>query len=298
MLSQPLRKKLYERDWLEIEKQDSNPSQTWRRLRDQSITAISDLILLANKLPEDKQKEIFSPTRIEALIVQILHIGIFSQSHKDFNSRKSEIAARLIKRGIDLNVNQYVNSSPDTPSLIKPTLDHLRQTINICNDISYKIKLKNIDEEVEESNYQYLFSWNNMLTREGDRLTSFILSKTGDDFIAQILNTQDKGNHRRVIDFGVDTGDPEVGVEGTFQIEINNAHTCAEARILNVHHQIIWKDELLVKEVDSDNNLTWRNSMSSNPNGHRLANVVDYSNDFNFYIKKNDEPKKRTKQLK
>ena len=296
MLSKQLRKNLSERNWLNIERQESNPSQTWLRLKKQSITAINDLILLANKLPEDKQKEIFSPARVEALVVQILYLGIFSQSHKDFNSRKSEIAARLIKRGIDLNINQYVNSSPDTPSLIKPTLDHLRQTVDICNDISYKMKLNSIDEEMEGSEYRYLFSWKNMLTREESRLISFILSKTGDDF-AQIINVQNKGNNRRVIDFGVDTGEPEVGVQGTFQIAINNTYTRAEACIFDVHHQMIWKDDFLVKEVDKDINLAWRNNMSIK-DGLHLANVLDYSNDFNFYIKKNYGSKKRAKQLK
>src|SRR5918996_3441948 len=164
MLSKSMRKKLNEHSWLWIEKQESNPSQTWQRLKKQSVTAIYDLTLLANKLPEDKQEEIFSPNRIEDLIAQIIYIGFFSQSHESFNSRKSEIASRLIKRGIDLNIEQYVNSSPETPSLIKPTLDHLKQTVDICSDISYKMRLRNI--EVKGSEYQYLFSWENMLTRE------------------------------------------------------------------------------------------------------------------------------------
>ena len=37
-------------------KDDSNPTQTWRRIRDQ---AIRGLILLAKKLPEEKQQGIF-----------------------------------------------------------------------------------------------------------------------------------------------------------------------------------------------------------------------------------------------
>jgi hypothetical protein len=55
-----MRKKISERNWFDIEKQDSNHTQTWQRLKNHSITAINDLILLANRLPEDKQKEIFS----------------------------------------------------------------------------------------------------------------------------------------------------------------------------------------------------------------------------------------------
>jgi hypothetical protein len=281
MLTKPMRKKISERNWFDIEKQDSNHTQTWQRLKNHSITAINDLILLANRLPEDKQKEIFSPTRIEALIAQILDVGILNLSHKDFNSRKSELAARLIKRGINLNVYQYVNSSSDTPSLIKPTLDHLKQTVSICDDISYKMKLKNIqeEEEVEGSNYQYLFSWNNMLTREENRLINLIASKTGEDFDG-ILNVQNKGNKRRVIDFGIDNGDPEVGVLGTLQITVNNTNTRAEACIFNGHHRMIWEDDLLVKEVATDTNLSWRNNLNI------YTHVLDYGNDFNLYIKK------------
>ena len=280
MLSKSMRKKLNEHNWLWIEKQDSNPSQTWQRLKKLSVTAINDLTLLANKLPEDKQEGIFSSSRVEDLITQIIYTGFFSQSHENFNSRKSEIAARLIKRGIDLSINQYVNSSPETPSLIKPTLDHLNQTVDICSDISYKMKLKNIDEEVEGSEYQYLFSWNNMLTREKNILINFILSKTG-DFIANIFKVKDKGNGR-VIDFGIDTGDSK-SIQGTFQIAINNAYTLAEACIFDARHQIIWKDELLVKKIVEDTSSSWRSNSNYN------------TNDFNFYIKKTDRPKKQAK---
>ena len=288
MLSKSIRKKIFERDWVTIEKRESNPSQFWRRLKNQSITAINDLILLANKLPEDKQGEIFSPTRIEAFVAQILDLGELGLSHKDFNSRKSEIAARLVKRGIDLNICQYVESSPDTPSLIKPTLNHLRQTVNICDDISYKMKLKNIEEKEEGSKYRYLFSWNNMLTREKDRLMSLIVSKTG-DYFAEIRNVQDKENNKRIIEFGIDTGEPEVGVLGTFQIAINNTYTHAEACIFDVHHEMVWRDSLLVKEVAKDTNLTWRNNLNI------YTHVEDYGIDFKFYIKNNNGSKKRTK---
>ena len=288
MLSKPMRKKLKEHNWLQIEKLDSNPSQTWQRLKKHSVTAIYDLTLLANKLPEDKQEEIFSPSRVEDLITQIIYIGFFSQSHENFNSRKSEIAARLIKRGIDLSINQYVNSSPETPSLIKPTLDHLNQAVDICSDISYKMKLKNIDEEVESSEYRYLFSWNNMLTREKNILINFILSKTG-DFIANIFKVKDKGN-RRIINFGIDTGDSE-SVQGTFQIAINHTYTHAEACIFDTRHQIVWKDKLLVKKVVEDTSLTWRSNL-------RHGSLLDHGNDFNIYIKKTDRSKKQAKQLK
>jgi hypothetical protein len=46
----------------------------WRRPRDEASTAINDLILLAQNLPEDKQKEIFSLQSILQLKVHEKHL--------------------------------------------------------------------------------------------------------------------------------------------------------------------------------------------------------------------------------
>src|SRR5690349_7413306 len=95
-------------NWLEIEKQESNPTQTWHRLRDNAIKSIHDLTLLAQKLPEDKQKEIFTPTIVDSLINQILY-GWREETLKPdiFNPRRAELAARLVKQGTNLNSDQY-----------------------------------------------------------------------------------------------------------------------------------------------------------------------------------------------
>jgi len=47
----------------------------------------------------------------------------------------------------------------------------------------------------------------------------------------------------------------------------------------------------LVKEIVKDTSLTWRNNL-------KYYNVLDHGNDFNFYIKETDRPKKQAKQLK
>lgn len=83
----------------------------------------------------------------------------------------------------------------------------------------------------------------------------------------------------------------------TLSISIRS-HTHAEACIFDVQHQMIWKGELIVKDVVKDANLTWKNSMKINREGILLANVLDYRNDLNLYIKKNDGPMKTSKQLK
>jgi hypothetical protein len=279
MLSKVIRKKLYELDWLDIEKQESNPSQAWRRLKDQAITALNDLILLANKLPEDKQKEIFSPNRIEVFVAQILDIGEDYPLHDISNPRKAEIASRLVNRGIKLNSIQFRESSHETPSLIEPALDHLTHSVKICNEISYKMRLKNI-QETEGSGYQYLFSWNDILDKQKNRLLDFIMSKYGDDNI-EILNAHTKRSNKRLeVSFGIDTGilqDEISGIFGNFQIIINNSNTRAEACIFDNRHQLVWKDNLLVKEVVIDYEPSWR---------YRLKNFKLVSYDFNLYIKK------------
>jgi hypothetical protein len=285
MLTQTIRKKIREQNWLDIEKHDSNPSQAWRRLKDQAITALNDLILLANKLPEDKQKEIFSPNRIEVFVAQMLDIGEDYQFHDVFNPRKAELASRLVNRGIKLNSIQFRESNHDTPSLIEPALDHLRHSVNICNEISYKMRLKNIqEEETEGSGYQYLFSWNDMLDKQKNRLLDFIISKYGYDNNIEILSKHTKRSNKRLdVSFGIDTGilhDEISGIFGNFQITINNTNTRAEACIYDSSHQLIWRDNLLVKEVEIDYDPSWRHRLkSSKP-------VLSYTNDFNLYIKK------------
>ena len=44
-----MKKKILEHSWLELEKYESNPTQTWRRIRDEMVSAIDDIILLAQK---------------------------------------------------------------------------------------------------------------------------------------------------------------------------------------------------------------------------------------------------------
>ena len=46
-------------------RQDSNPTQTWNRIRDKANRGINDLILLAQKLPNDKQEELFNINNIK-----------------------------------------------------------------------------------------------------------------------------------------------------------------------------------------------------------------------------------------
>jgi hypothetical protein len=86
MLDSDLRKRLVEHyEWdraagfIEVrtanvltEKPHSNPPQRWKRVLKQGTTAIDDLILLAETLPEDKRAELFTPERVTRLFNAIL----------------------------------------------------------------------------------------------------------------------------------------------------------------------------------------------------------------------------------
>lgn len=276
-----MRRKLIEQDWSEIEKQDSNPTQTWRRMRDQSIRAISDLTLLAKKIPEDKQDEIFDTKRIDELVVSILSSRKSYSFHDVLNRRKAELAAVLVERGINTSIFHYSRLDRDTPSLIGPTLDHLRKSISICDDISYKLRLKNVEEEAEEMKYRYLFSWNNMLGKEKNRLLDFIISKTANEPIQIIWTTLE--HEGRKIQFNFQLGD-ELSKDiliFTFQITLNNTNTDAEVSIFNDTHGMIWEGRLLAKEVANYYSTTWAH-------GH----FVKPDNDFNLFIR-NDRTKRK-----
>jgi hypothetical protein len=258
MLTDPMRKKIQEQSWSQIEEDDSNPTQTWRRLKDQSVEAINDLILLARKLPEDKQKEIFSPQIIDNFIRQILYLGERHPNSDSFNPRKAELAAMLVNRGIDVNSYQYLRLNEDTPSLVKTTVDQLEQCVSVCNDISYKLKLMSVEEEAEKTKYRYLFSWNNMIGREKRRLLKFITDRTGDDQIEIFHGSIKRSDKAISFRFGQSIDGEEMEF-GTFGIEIYNSNT--SAKVMISHEDLglgiggIWDLDLLVRETLSDFNM-------------------------------------------
>ena len=72
MLGPSTRKKFVEHNWEYIQKHDSNPSQTWNRIRGIANTGLRDLALLAEKLPDEKLQEIFTDKNMDTLILRLL----------------------------------------------------------------------------------------------------------------------------------------------------------------------------------------------------------------------------------
>src|SRR5215210_4991305 len=95
-----MRRQLNEQNWLSIIEEDSNATQTWKRLRDKAIIAINDLKLLAEKLPDDKQEEIFNKLAIDKLVNSILFPLRKDFDYDEYDSRRTGLAALLAEKGI------------------------------------------------------------------------------------------------------------------------------------------------------------------------------------------------------
>ena len=66
ILSPALTKDLQQKDWLTVVENKSNASQIWTRdIRRKVIIVLDELIMLAHKLPNDKQEEIFNEISLQ-----------------------------------------------------------------------------------------------------------------------------------------------------------------------------------------------------------------------------------------
>jgi hypothetical protein len=102
MLGNSVRKRLSEHKWLDLMQRDSNPTQTWKRTRSQAQTAIDDLVLLANSLPDDKQEQIFNYENVNRLITSMLRQPFWiDPDHDQLDGRRTQLAALLAEKGLE-----------------------------------------------------------------------------------------------------------------------------------------------------------------------------------------------------
>jgi hypothetical protein len=173
MLHKSIRRELTEQSWLQVEKNDSNPRLKLKRLKDQSIRAINDLSLIARKLPEQTQTEIFDYEVLKRLIEAILNVN--SDEHSDFagsDPRRTYLGALLAEEGIKLCTRAYITQNRETPVLTDATVDQLNKTIKICNEIAYVMDLPGRTEV--RDNLQYQFNWNRVPGPDENKFVKFI----------------------------------------------------------------------------------------------------------------------------
>jgi hypothetical protein len=117
-------------------KRDSNPYQTWSRLRQKCTIALRDMSLLARTLPDDKQEEIFNDLTIIPLVNFIVNSMVESSEESD--CRRTKIAASLAGIAIKKCISQYEKLVPNEV-LRKPMVDKLHECVSYCNHISIEI---------------------------------------------------------------------------------------------------------------------------------------------------------------
>jgi hypothetical protein len=151
LLNFALRTQITKQRWSDILKKDSNPIQKWIRLRDRANVAISDLKLLADRLPDNKQKEIFDYANIKELVSVMLRQRVWDDSnHDNYDARRTRLAAILAKEGLTKCIDQYKNRIETNEVLSKQTVSLLETAINLCNEIAMRIQLLETESKTKE----------------------------------------------------------------------------------------------------------------------------------------------------
>lgn len=89
---------------------ESNPWQTWRRNRDKGITAINDLVLLANTLPEEKRAELFTTARIQELMEALLGYPLQEEIRSKINKAVEEYNTKVGRDSSKEDVARFEHS--------------------------------------------------------------------------------------------------------------------------------------------------------------------------------------------
>lgn len=151
MLNFSLRKRIKEQKWLDIMKKDSNPTQKWIRLRDRANSAISDLKLLADRLPDNRQQEIFDYAKIKALVSTILRQPVWLDSNQDkFDARRTRLAAILAEESLKKCIDQYKNKIEKSDIFNKQNISLLENAISLCKEIAIRIQWLETESKTKE----------------------------------------------------------------------------------------------------------------------------------------------------
>jgi hypothetical protein len=177
----------YHHEKVDVMKYGGNPTQTWSRIKIKANRAINHLTLLADKMPEEKQKEIFDERKIFNLMKSVvfernpidIEAGLGPRS--PFDARRIKMASILVLVGIHVCKMQYNLPMKDTPDLSKPVISHLTQAVAMCSDIAYRSELMERHMDAEKQGTVYLFEWNklaNVGTKYTRRFAQFIMKET------------------------------------------------------------------------------------------------------------------------
>jgi hypothetical protein len=192
--------------------EESNASQTWKRdIKDKVITTLDDLILLAHKLPNDKQEEIFTIQSVEKLISALLIPREKDFHYDQFEVRRTNIAALLVEKGLTKCISQYSNIIQPRQELNEDLIAGLQKSSRICNGIALEVQNQQLKLEKlqpKNKNLSYLFNWDKIEENFDNRFKEYlkaefnatwiehsIINKSQDDKTIFIIPKEDNNSH-------------------------------------------------------------------------------------------------------
>lgn len=173
MFSKPLRAKLIKHNWLKVAKDSGNESQLWRREKDNVLRALSDIVLLNKKLPQEKRDELYNLQNFKNVFDVLLS---FENANKLV---KLEISQYLLQKSIMVFKWENSRQNKNTSAMAEIINDYLYKALDICKDIAYKEKIKQIPLEIQKEGIRYLCSWSEITERENRNLQEYIVHRFG-----------------------------------------------------------------------------------------------------------------------
>jgi hypothetical protein len=157
MMEKTTRRLLSQHDIVELYNTKENFSDDVRRYVKNANQGIDDFILLANKLTNSTQKEIFSYVNTKRLLEALLNgntKGLHSYTKKgdkmifkgtdeeqdnEFNNRILHIAALLVEYGTKVCIEHYARGK--NPTLIEPMIRILKEAAALCYAVAFPFRV-------------------------------------------------------------------------------------------------------------------------------------------------------------
>ena len=202
LLSKHQRKVLLEQTWSDFIKNESNPSQSRRRILDNAGEAIRDLTLIARKLPNDDFHNVFTEKSIISLLKSLLYGG---ERLKDNDlSSDAELASLIASLSIRVCRDEYSSLNKYMPNSAQPVIDYFDRTIAICEETGYKTQLERIEKEFIKKNNEYICRVEEIQNKDRNRFFDYAKQELDIDlalFHISIETRYHDDNHRDIIIF-------------------------------------------------------------------------------------------------
>lgn len=253
-------------------RQDSNPTQTWKRMQSQVQQAIDDLVLVADSLPDDKQEQMFNYENVNRLISSILRQPFWIDSdHDELDSRRTQLAALLARMGLNKCITQYTTIVEKDVTLSAANVSLLQNAINLSNQIALKIQLQERELRTNNGTLVYLFNWSNVLNTDSNRLREFLKKEFDlEDWIksATIKKTEDD----KTIFFSVREDNNTLT---SISIKLNDNDTNATLSIYDENGNEQHNKKLIVKDGNGTLNVYTKKTKTYKSKGRNKLN--DYN---------------------